>query len=239
MKMTGYDENDRPVRLPDSIDEYYSGAAKRFAHITGVIFVLEKFEASGGVLRGDFGLLRAFLADHDRRITVRICKDEVSFSESVVLFFPDFLYGFVEDTFARAIHHKIEGSGYACRECVGKHEIRLREYDRLFGRVADDDMVAAFEMGFGRLLYPTDLAESSKALMEAFMKENDRRLLEFLAGKTDACEEKAEYLTRHELLNREHITEALPIFSDTSHAQTVAVLLAYVNKNRKRKRFVL
>ncbi len=239
MKMTGYDENNRLVRLPESLDEYYSGAAKRFAHITGVIFVPEEFEVSGGFARGDFGLLRAFLADHDRKITVRISRDKVLSGEDLVLFFPDFLYGFVEDTFARAIHHKIEGSGYACRECVGKREIRLREYDRLFGRVADDDMTAAFEMGMGRLLYPTDLAENNKAQMEAFMKENDLGLLDFLAREPDGAEERAAYLTEHELLDREHIGKALPMFSDTAHAQTVAALLAYVNKKRKRKRFVL
>ena len=222
MNVVGYDNTHRLTRLPDTLEEYFSGAAKRFLHIVEMRLEYgdgtasdkaEKLSVSGGLLKGDFALLRAFLADHDGSLKVRIAGrfvGDVGHAErrehsagtemenadkaerekpvlretrhAVELFFPAYLYGFVEDTFARAIHHKIEGSGYACRECVGKYEIRLREYDRLLRRVADDDRGAAVHMALCRLLYPVDLADVHRQGYEDFLKENDAFVLAALAA---------------------------------------------------------
>ena len=148
MIATGKDKEGRILKLPGTLEEYFSGTAKRFANITELSLIFEKedkeagfaFEIKAGSVFGDFSLLRAFLADHDRSLFVWLkdAGDGKNLFE-LRLFFPAYLYGFVEDTFARAIHHKIEGAGYACRECVGKRELRLREYDGLFRLVSEDD----------------------------------------------------------------------------------------------------
>lgn len=231
MRVIGYDKNHRLVQLPNTLEEYFSGAAKRFSHIAEIWVeygsATEQVSVSGGVMKGDFALLRAFLADHDGALLVRIDK-------VVELFFPAYLYGFVEDTFARAIHHKIEGSGYACRECVGKYEIRLREYDRLLRRVADDDKGAAVRMAFCRLLYPIDLADAHRQGYEDFLKENDAFALETLAaGESDLAEEVG-YLTEHKLLSKSAVDDILPKLSEERYAEAVAVLLRYGKRGRRR-----
>ncbi len=303
MNVVGYDNIHRLTRLPDTLEEYFSGAAKRFAHIVemrleygdgvssrGMSGSLgedsardgavsdeaskgagttsdeaEKLSVSGGLLKGDFALLRAFLADHDGSLKVRIAGrfvGDVGHAErrehsagtemenadkaerekpvlretrhAVELFFPAYLYGFVEDTFARAIHHKIEGSGYACRECVGKYEIRLREYDRLLRRVADDDRGAAVHMALCRLLYPVDLADVHRQGYEDFLKENDAFVLAALAaGESDLAVEAA-YLTSRRLLSQAAVDGILPKLSGERYAEAVAVLLRYGKKKRQR-----
>ena len=88
--------------------ERYSGVPKRFAGVRKIVMEFEEpVRSDKGSIVGDFALLKAFLADHDREISVEVKGGK----DCVRLFFPAYLYGFVEDTFARAIHHKIEGSG--------------------------------------------------------------------------------------------------------------------------------
>lgn len=239
MKMTGYDDNNKMMALPDSPDIYYSLASRKFSHIREIYYMPDEYEVSGGVVRGDFALLRAFLSDHDRQLTVRICKGQAPSFDEIVLFFPDYLYGFVEDTFARAIHHKIEGSGFVLRECVGKYELRIREYDRLFSKVADDDMISAFKMCFCRLLYPVDITDSDRDRMEAFIRNREGSVIDFLAGEFRQGDAGLEYLLDRDMLSIQAVDEALPRLSDTAHAQMVAMLLGYRNKKHRRKRLVL
>lgn len=288
MNVFGYDNAHRLVRLPNTLEEYFSGAAKRFSHISeihleygsgaddrrslessdgdvaerdaasGDRFIsgeAEKLSVAGGVMKGDFALLRAFLADHDGALLVRIVGNgfgdiahlnengnvagrekfvRAEMQHTVELFFPAYLYGFVEDTFARAIHHKIEGSGYACRECVGKYEIRLREYDRLLHRVADDDRGAAVRMAFCRLLHPMDLADAHRQGYEDFLKENDALALETLAARESDLAAEVGYLTEHKLLSKSAVEHILPKLSEERYAEAVAVLLRYQSGRRGR-----
>ena len=234
MKVIGRDEANRLVSLPDTLDAYYAGAPKRFARIQEIRLAYKKdvdapLRVTGGMVKGDFSLLRAFLTDHDGALRVRVEAEA-----GIELFFPSFLYDFVEDTFARAIHHKIEGAGYACRECVGKYELRLRDYDRLLGRVADDDKGAAVWMALSRLLEPVGLADTHQKAYQEFLRAEDRFVLSCLA-KGDTYSREVGYLTEERLLSMEAVDAALAELSDTREAQTVALLLRYRQAGRKRR----
>ena len=73
LKVIGYDEAGHPQNLPRTVDEYYAGVPKRFAGIRKMIMIYDSsISVEGGSLTGDFALLKAFLADHDREISVEI-----------------------------------------------------------------------------------------------------------------------------------------------------------------------
>ncbi|MCR5451236.1 MAG: hypothetical protein K6F00_01250 [Lachnospiraceae bacterium] len=229
IKVTGIDENGHPVILPKTIDEYYAGVPKRFAGIRKIIMEYdEPFAVEGGSIRGDFALLKAFVADHDRQLVVDI-KGK---ADALRLFFPAYLYGFVEDTFARAIHHKIEGVGYTLRECIGKYEISVREYDNLFTRVIGTDAAVADEAGIiaiSRLMYPMNLLKEHKEAYTEYLKTRDEEVLKVLVREQTGAEEAVSYLTEHRLISTEAVKKVLPQLSDTSMAPIVALLLRYTN----------
>ena len=229
------------VRLPDTLDEYYRGAAKRFSHIQEMVLEYDAedtpAEETGGRLGSDFALLRAFLADHEGSLFVRLSFPDPSLDTE--LYFPSYLYGFVEDTFARAIHHKIEGPGFACRECVGKYELRLREYDGLFRLVGEDEFEAGVWMALCRLRRPVGLAESHQKQYEQYLQEQDQQVLALLAEDPWKASEALAYLLERTLLSPQAIEAVLPGLSETRHAQMVAMLLGSRSKHRKRKRFVI
>lgn len=233
LKVTGYDEKGQPVSMPDTIDEYYAGVPKRYAGIRKMIMTYESPVTSEGVrIKGDFALLKALLADHDRELSVIIrCN-----GEALGLFFPAYVYGFVEDTFARAIHHKIEGIGYTLRECIGKYEIRIREYDDLFFRVIQTDASAASEAGkiaLLRLLHPMNLTKEHESAYLSYLKERDAEVLSVLTEDPTDARETVAFLTENALLSENAIKKILPRLSDTSLAPVVAMLLRYMGEIKK------
>ena len=231
MFVAGFDDSGKAVALPNNLDEYYIGAAKRFAHIRVMqIHMEDSFVLSPGVLGGDFSLLRAFLADHEGALFVSLKADK-----KVDLFFPSYVYGFVEDTFARAIHHKIEGAGYACRECVGKKEIRLREYDRLFGRVCDDDVQSGIFMAMSRLLSPVELLEEDSGKCKDFLKKHCKEALN-QAQKYHESVEIVSCLAKENLLSEQSVRDALEEFSNEKQAEIVAILISYLRSKRSGRR---
>ncbi len=69
--------------------------------------------------QGNFYALRALLSEPEPAFR---CELKLSDGEAE-LYFPSFQNEFDEDTMARAIHPRIEGCGYAFRECVTRREI--------------------------------------------------------------------------------------------------------------------
>ena len=228
--------------LPATLDEYYRGTAKRFAHIDRIQIDYEpedfsdgSFEVMGGVVAADFSLLRAFLADHEGALFVCLS----ALGSVIELFFPAYFYGFVEDTFARAIHHKIEGPGFACRECVGKRELRLREYDRLLRLVGEDEPKEGIWMALSRLRSPVALAEAHRMQYQDFLQQHDRLALSVLAETPEMGMAALTYLTEEKLLSDEAVAEILPLLSEHRQAGMVAILLSYRQQTQKRRRLVI
>ncbi|WP_314912708.1 leucine-rich repeat protein [Stomatobaculum longum] len=105
--------------------------------------------------QGNFYALRALLSEPEPAFR---CELKLRDGEAE-LYFPSFLNEFDEDTMARAIHPRIEGCGYAFRECVTRREIDFFQYDRQFARAAAAEREAACRIAIGRLRYPYRLAE--------------------------------------------------------------------------------
>ena len=105
--------------------------------------------------QGNFYALRALLSEPEPAFR---CELKLSDGEAE-LYFPSFQNEFDEDTMARAIHPRIEGCGYAFRECVTRREIDFFQYDRQFERAEAAEREVACRIAIGRLRYPYRLAE--------------------------------------------------------------------------------
>ena len=105
--------------------------------------------------QGNFYALRALLSESEPAFR---CELKLSDGEAE-LYFPSFQNEFDEDTMARAIHPRIEGCGYAFRECVTRREIDFFQYDRQFERAAAAEREVACRIAIGRLRSPYRLAE--------------------------------------------------------------------------------
>ena len=117
---------------------------------------------------GDCTVLREILADRDTllRVTVQLPRGEVC------LTFPDYVVDFDEDTHARVLHTRIEGAGFAYRECVSRKDIDLRAYDAAFSRIRLTEPDTAAQIALDRLCRPCGLDAAAKTEYESFLAEN-------------------------------------------------------------------
>ena len=90
----------RKISLSDHTEGWGNGVLRLCDSLSHVEF---------RVLRERYGILRDLLAGTDCRLYVKIVRD----TEETELYFPAYVRGFDEDTFARAIHSWIEWAGYA------------------------------------------------------------------------------------------------------------------------------
>ena len=235
MVCIGFDRNHKLKNLSNTLEDYYAGVAKRYSSIVRLQIQYTDSDVkpafSNGIAKGDFALLRAFLQDHETALSVDIISED---DTVLSLYFPDYLYGFVEDTFARAIHHKIEGSGYVCRECVGKYQLNLREYDRQFLHVVDQDISDAARMSLCRLRFPVQMLDNHRVVYEDFIRDNDAMVIKELIDQDRDISGEVDFMIKNGLLSRQSALEALNCLSETKDAQTVALLLKYAARKRTR-----
>lgn len=198
---------------------------------------------TSGELHGDFDLLKRVLAERAGHTRITLTTDE----GKVCLAFPAYLYDFIEDTHARAIHHKIEGSGYVYRECVWRRSIRLREYDGLFSHAADEGGTAAFDVAFGRLLAPVDLAVGHRERYERYIDKLSFAVLCYILNLNITGVDTAatsglkgfpwqpmqalSLMTERMLIDRDTVAEVLPYCSSPALSEAAAMLLAYEKKH--------
>ncbi len=197
-------------------------------------------DGTTGELHGDFDLLKRVLADRATYTRVRLVTE----GGRVLLCFPAYLYDFIEDVRARAIHHKIEGSGYVYRECVWRRTIRLREYDGLFSHAVDEGGRAPIEIAFGRLLAPVDLAPGHREKYERYLEKRAFESVMYLLNlnynkrvKTDVATADLPFpwnpmdalalLTERMLIDRETVAEILPYCDTPERAEAATMLIAY------------
>lgn len=115
--------------------------------------------------REDYSLAKLILSQTERFLRLRFIHS----SGRLELSFPGFYSNYIEDTMARAIHYKIEGCGYAYRECVMRDRIDVRSYDALFSRAKADDVRVAQDIAISRLRFPMMLSEQAKDAYEAYV----------------------------------------------------------------------
>ncbi len=216
-------------------------------------------DGTSGELHGDFDLLKRVLAERAAHTRIRL----IAADGDVLLAFPSYLYDFIEDTHARAIHHKIEGSGYVYRECVWRRTIRLREYDGLFSHAVDDGGRTPADIALGRLLAPVDLAVGHREKYERFIEDHALAVLLYIlnidiknisnrGGEASAAVSQKAYgekilfpwdvvgalslMLERMLIDRETVDEVLPYCDTPERAEAAAMLLSYEKKHWGKQR---
>ena len=151
--------------------------------------------------QGNFYALRALLTEPEPAFR---CELKLSDGEAE-LYFPSFLNEFDEDTMARAIHPRIEGCGYAFRECVTRREIDFFQYDRQFARAAAAEREPACRIAIGRLRYPYRLSEARREEYRAYLAAESETAAELAFRDYEVSRDRARLVAIVTWLRREQL----------------------------------
>lgn len=187
-------------------------------------------------------LVRQILADNDRELTFHFLEGD---GRQAVLIFPDYVYDFQEDTMARAIHHKIEGAGYAYRETVTRGRINLREYDKLFARVQADNPRVAAAIAVSRLMFPLEMLPEAETSYRDYILDRGDVLLQRMTGgqknrRRDTCipgisdGRVIRFLVQEHLLSQNTTSRMLRMASQNRDMETVTLLMRYQHECKGR-----
>lgn len=213
------------IILHDGVEDYYDGVIKQCIGLQQIEVFLHQ---------GRYAVVRDMLADNDRKMNfiLHFDKDvkDLNQNSPVCLVFPAYVYDFVEDVEARVLHHKIEGCGYAYRECVTRRGIDYRAYDQMFRSAVDDDAAEAAEIALTRLMYPYELEMQSKEQYEAYVKKHAYGLLAILIGEKKG-EEQVRFLAEQELIPDSVLEQALQFTARPGKAVFGAILMDYRHKH--------
>ncbi len=209
--------------LWDSIEDYYDGTLRQclaLSHIT-VHFAEEE----------NYQIVRDILGDSDRRLQFHLYlpnKKELS------LLFPGYVDKVREDTMARQIHDTIDGCGYSYRQTVGRRQIDLRLYDKLFLRAIHDTKGAAVYIALGRLRYPAELLDKAREDYLAFLSEEDSFSLSLLIS--DEEWEWIEFYMDLQIFSEEAVKTALKLLAKYRNAELAARFLDYQDRHFEKER---
>lgn len=151
--------------------------------------------------QGNFYALRALLSEPEPAFR---CELKLRDGEAE-LYFPSFLNEFDEDTMARAIHPRIEGCGYAFRECVTRREIDFFQYDRQFARAAAAEREAACRIAIGRLRSPYRLAEVRRKAYRDYLAAESETAAELAFRDYEVSRDRARLVAIMTWLRREQL----------------------------------
>lgn len=132
---------------------------------------------------------------------------------------------------ARAIHPRIEGCGYAFRECVTRRSIDFYQYDRQFARAAAAEREPACRIAIGRLRYPYRLSEARREEYRAYLAAESETAAELAFRDYEASRDRARlvaimtWLRREQLLSGEARRFALEEAGKAKLAELSAELL--------------
>ncbi len=235
-EITGGSDIGRVLRIPDEIEglpvcSVAGHAFERNQMIEEVILpdslVLRLCDSLSHVefrvLRERYGILRDLLAGTDCRLYVKIVRD----TEETELYFPAYVRGFDEDTFARAIHSWIEGAGYAYREAVERKGVNMRTYDSLFARARSAGTESSARVALSRLMYPEALRMEMKTEYERWLRENSEDVLRLLLGERSMeARERVFFLAGNGLLTPEAADAGALIASGMRDGELTALLMS-------------
>lgn len=129
----------------------------------------------------DFTLARFILRETVQTLRISFILND----GELELAFPGFVSQTLEDTMARAIHTKIEGCGYAYRECIFRDRIDTHSYDALFARAKADDVSVCADIALARLMHPLRLTDDNKKVYEDFIIDNSLEISRHLLTEKD------------------------------------------------------
>lgn len=227
--------NLRQIQLHDRIEDYYDGVIKQCSSLAEIEVFLHE---------GHYTVVRDMLADNDRKMNfiLHFTDKENEKMQEIHLTFPAYVYDFVEDVEARVLHHKIEGSGYAYRECVTRKGIDYRTYDQLFSAVVDDEPAAAVDIAFDRLMFPYELEKQAEERYRNFLREWVQMVLENLIEdqrQPQKSEERVRFLAEQELIGETELQHSLDLAARERRTVISAILLEYHQPNTGGNPFML
>ena len=207
-------KNFKKLCLYDGVEDYYDGVIRQCQSLSEIRLIQKK---------NSYSVMKELLADNDRML--HFVVEPVGLH----LTFPPYVYQFVEDVEARVLHHKIEGSGYPCLECVTRKGVDLLSYDRLFSHVITDDYRAAIAIALDRLRYPVELESAAEEIYGQYLEENAGVVLQELiyAGKL----EEVDYLCETLRIPEKELSPALELAAKEQKPEIVAVLMEYQRKH--------
>lgn len=211
----------RRISLSDYTEGWGNGVLRLCDSLTRVEF---------RVHRGRYSLLQDLLAGTDRRLYVTIVED----SMETELYFPAYVRGFDEDTFARAIHSWIEGAGYAYREAVERKGINLRNYDALFSRARGEGTESGARVALARLMYPKELRGEMKTEYESYLRKNSEDVIRMLlADRSMEERERVFFLAGNGLLTPEAADAGALLSSGMRDGEMTALLMSCGRRGKK------
>ncbi|SFG15412.1 leucine-rich repeat protein [Oribacterium sp. WCC10] len=260
------------MKLTDSVIDYYDGAIRQCLELQEIditfnqrgnfrllkeiigdsdamIPVLVHFPVDEEYLRAD-----EMLKDLPDRAVKReeVEKPDGSFfmrtMVTAALTFPSYADNYEEDTFSRAFHEHIEGSGYNTRQLVTRTGIDFSGYDRQFQRFTYDEPASAVNAAFGRLMYPWRLSEENKEQYREYLRKHSPEILPKLIRGQKAprfghegelvwipqdrrrTDEKIRFMVDEELIAEDAIAPALEVASQEGAVLTSAMLMDYQNR---------
>ena len=156
------------IVLPGSLRRLESGIFTACNHIERVCFYSE------GEERETPSVLREILLELDYEVTVCLMNGGKERREYARLLFPGFYEDSIENTPARIIEIRYEGTGYAYRQCFQRGKIDYQQYDSQFylASVQETPRTAA-EVAMGRLAFPCSLSSPHKEQYLRFLTEHD------------------------------------------------------------------
>ncbi len=210
------------IRMYGDVKDYYDGVIRRCSALSEIYLILHG---------NDFSVMKSMLDDNDRTLhfTLELPDGKVK------LTFPSYEYGFQENTFARTIQFKYEGTGYTYRSYVYKDHIDYKWYDRLFPQAAHADPDAAVDICLDRLQYPYELRSEFQSQYEEFLSKKGSDILNVLISRRDV--ERIRFVTEYEglsgqrIFEREQIDEAVRFASARDEAEICAVLMEYQRRH--------
>lgn len=229
------------LSLTDSVVDYYDGALRQCQE-------LQEVEISFGK-KDSFRLLKELIGDGDAMIPVLIHFPVDGDIVTAALTFPSYADNYEEDTFSRAFHEHIEGSGYVTRQLVTRTDIDFQGYDRLFPRFTYDEPASAVNAAFGRLMYPYRLSDEYRKQYEDYLREKSPEILPKLIAGYNALrfghegeliwipqdktrtEERIRFMVEQELISEEALAPALEAAAKEGAVTTSAILMDYQNRH--------
>ena len=157
-----------------------------------------------------------------------------SSTQELSLLFPGYVDKVREDTMARQIHDTIDGCGYSYRQTVGRRQIDLRLYDKLFLRAIHDTKGSAVYIALARLRYPTELLDKAREDYLRFLREEESFSLALLIA--DKEWEWIEFYMDLQLFSEDAIKLALKLLAKQGNTELAARFLDYQEKHFAREK---
>ena len=243
----------REFTLWDSVEDYYDGSLRQCLVLSHINVHFEREE--------NYQIVRDILGDSDRRLQFHLYLLEASQSRNTAsvsafireqtdlyerngtassstqelsLLFPGYVDKVREDTMARQIHDTIDGCGYSYRQTVGRRQIDLRLYDKLFLRAIHDTKGSAVYIALARLRYPTELLDKAREDYLRFLREEESFSLALLIA--DKEWEWIEFYMDLQLFSEDAIKLALKLLAKQGNTELAARFLDYQEKHFAREK---